>query len=60
MKRVEGKVAVVTGGVLGIGRATSLLLAKEGAKIAVVDIKGDEAQSLVNEIEGFGGTAKFW
>ena len=60
MNRVEGKVAVVTGGLLGIGRATSLLLAKEGAKVAIVDITGDEAQSLINEIEEFGGTAKFW
>jgi NAD(P)-dependent dehydrogenase (short-subunit alcohol dehydrogenase family) len=60
MNRVEGKVAVVTGGVLGIGRATSLRLAKEGAKIAIVDIIGDEAQNLINEIEEFGGIAKFW
>lgn len=60
MKRVEGKVAVVTGGVLGIGRASSLLLAKEGAKVAVVDIKDKEGQEVVAEIKGFGGTAKFW
>lgn len=60
MKRVEGKVAVVTGGVLGIGRATSLLLAKEGAKLAVVDIKDDDGQNVVDEIKRFGGTAKFW
>ncbi len=60
MKRVEGKVAVVTGGVLGIGRATSLLLAKEGAKIAVVDVKDDEGQKVVDEIKAFGGIAKFW
>lgn len=60
MKRVEGKVAVVTGGVLGIGRATSVLLAKEGAKVAVVDIKDAEGQDVVDEIAAFGGTAKFW
>lgn len=60
MKRVEGKVAVVTGGVLGIGRATSLLLAKEGAKLAVVDIKDDDGQNVVDEIKRFGGTARFW
>lgn len=60
MKRVEGKVAIVTGGVLGIGRATSLLLAKEGAKVAVVDIKDAEGQSVVDEITAFGGTAKYW
>lgn len=60
MKRVEGKVAVVTGGVLGIGRAISVLLAREGAKVAVVDIKDAEGQDVVDEIAAFGGTAKFW
>ncbi len=60
MKRVEGKVAVVTGGVLGIGRATSLLLARESAKVAVVDIKDEEGQNVVDDIKGFGGTAEFW
>lgn len=60
MKRVEGKVAVVTGGVLGIGRATSLLLAKEGAKVAVVDLKYEEGKNVIAEIEASGGIAKFW
>jgi NAD(P)-dependent dehydrogenase (short-subunit alcohol dehydrogenase family) len=60
VKRVEGKVAVVTGGVLGIGRATSLLLAQEGAKVAVVDIKDEEGQEVIDEISAFSGTAKFW
>lgn len=60
MKRVEGKVAIVTGGVLGIGRATSLLLAKEGAKVAVLDIKDEDGQNVIDEIKRFGGTAKYW
>lgn len=60
MKRLEGKVAVVTGGVLGIGRATSLLLAKEGAKVAVLDLKDKEGQIVIDEINKNGGTAKFW
>ncbi len=60
MKRVEGKVAVVTGGVLGIGRATALLLAKEGAKVAVLDIKDEEGQNVIDEIKALGGIAKFW
>ncbi len=38
MGRVQGKVALVTGAGLGLGRATSLLLAKEGAKLVVTDI----------------------
>jgi NAD(P)-dependent dehydrogenase (short-subunit alcohol dehydrogenase family) len=60
MQRVQDKVAIVTGGVLGIGRAASLLLAREGAKVAVTDIKDEEGQKVVDEISEFGGTAKFW
>lgn len=60
MNRVQGKVAIVTGGPLGIGRATSLLLAKEGAKVAVVDINDDEGHKVAEEINASGGTAKFW
>lgn len=60
MKRVKGKVAVVTGGVLGIGRATSLLLAKEGAKVAVLDINDKEGKNVIKQIEDFEGIAKYW
>ncbi|MGM0906433.1 MAG: SDR family NAD(P)-dependent oxidoreductase [Pseudomonadota bacterium] len=60
MKRVEGKVAIVTGGALGIGRAVCLELAREGARVAVTDIADDEGQKVVDEIKGFGGTAQYW
>ncbi|WP_211328092.1 SDR family NAD(P)-dependent oxidoreductase [Thermodesulfitimonas autotrophica] len=60
MGRVEGKVAVVTGGAVGIGRATCLLLAKEGAKVAVTDVLDKEGEEVGGEIKGFGGVAKFW
>ena len=60
MKRVEGKVAIVTGGALGIGRAACLELAKEGAKVAVTDIADAEGQKVVDEIKGLRGTAKYW
>ena len=60
MDRVEGKVAIVTGGARGIGRATCLLLAKEGAKVAVTDILDEEGQQVVDEIKGFGKVAQFW
>lgn len=60
MKRVENKVVIVTGGALGIGRETCLLLAKEGAKVAVTDILDKEGQELVEEINNSGGVAKFW
>jgi NAD(P)-dependent dehydrogenase (short-subunit alcohol dehydrogenase family) len=60
MKRTENKVVIVTGGALGIGRETCLLLAKEGAKIAVTDVLDKEGQALVKEINQSGGEAKFW
>jgi len=60
MKRVNGKVVVVTGGALGIGRATSILLAKQGAQVAVTDILDKEGLELVKEINQSGGVAEFW
>jgi NAD(P)-dependent dehydrogenase (short-subunit alcohol dehydrogenase family) len=60
MKRVEGKVAIVTGGALGIGRAVCLELAREGAKVAVTDIAEEEGMKVVEAIQAFGGTAKYW
>lgn len=60
MKRVENKVAIVTGGSLGIGRATCLALAREGAQVAVTDIADDDGKKLVKEIEAEGGKAGYW
>jgi NAD(P)-dependent dehydrogenase (short-subunit alcohol dehydrogenase family) len=60
MKRVENKVVIVTGGALGIGRETCLLLAKEGAKVAVTDVLDKEGHKLVEEINQSGGVSKFW
>lgn len=60
MGRVEGKVAIVTGGALGIGKATCLLLAEEGAKVAVTDILDKQAQELAKKIKSIGGVAEFW
>ena len=60
MKRAENKVVIVTGGSLGIGRETCILLAKEGAKVAVTDILDKEGQELVEEISQSGGVAKYW
>jgi NAD(P)-dependent dehydrogenase (short-subunit alcohol dehydrogenase family) len=60
MKRVENKVVIVTGGALGIGRETSFLLAKHGAKVAVTDILDKEGQALVEDIKRSGGKSKYW
>ncbi len=60
MKRTENKVVIVTGGALGIGRETCILLAQEGAKVAVTDVLDKEGEKLAKEISQSGGVAKFW
>ena len=59
MKRLDGKTALVTGGALGIGRATCLRMAEEGARIAVTDLREAESRAVVQEIERAGGRAAF-
>jgi NAD(P)-dependent dehydrogenase (short-subunit alcohol dehydrogenase family) len=50
--RVAGKIALVTGGGSGLGRAISLMLAREGARVAVTDIDEASARETVAEISG--------
>lgn len=57
MDRLEGKVAIVTGGGGGIGGATARALAREGASVLVVDVNEDAAESVAGEIQSAGGAA---
>jgi NAD(P)-dependent dehydrogenase (short-subunit alcohol dehydrogenase family) len=59
MKRFEGKVVLVTGGGSGIGRATSLAFASEGAKVVVDDIKVEGGEETVRLIKAAAGEAVF-
>lgn len=59
MKLLEGKVALITGGARGIGKAIALSYASEGANIAFSDLKYDEqAEALERELSELGITAK--
>jgi len=59
MNILSNKVAIITGGASGIGRATALLFAQEGAAVAIVDIDAEQGQSTMLEIEAKGGKAIF-
>jgi len=56
---LDGKVALVTGGTSGIGRATALTFAREGAKLIVADMNEDGGQQTVHMITENGGEAMF-
>ena len=56
---VEDKVALVTGGGSGIGRATALALAREGARVLVSDLDADGGEATVKAVADAGGEARF-
>jgi 2-hydroxycyclohexanecarboxyl-CoA dehydrogenase len=55
--RLAGRVAFVTGGASGIGRAIARALARDGARVAVADLDAEGARRVVAEIQGAGGNA---
>ena len=59
VERLEGKVAIVTGGASGIGQATALAFAREGAKLVVADVDSEGGKETVSLINAAGGGAVF-
>lgn len=60
MNRLQNKTVLVTGGALGIGGATCTLLAREGASVAITDVRDHEGRALAETIERNGGKASYW
>jgi NAD(P)-dependent dehydrogenase (short-subunit alcohol dehydrogenase family) len=58
-KQLQGKTALITGGAGGIGRATALLFASEGAAICIVDLNTERGREVAREISTAGGRAIF-
>jgi len=59
MKEFDGKVALLTGGGSGIGRATALAFAREGAKVVIADRNAQRGEQIVSTIRAASGIASF-
>jgi len=57
--RLQGKVAIITGGGSGIGGATAVRFAREGAAVLVADLDADRSANIIDEIRGSGGAATY-
>jgi NAD(P)-dependent dehydrogenase (short-subunit alcohol dehydrogenase family) len=60
MNRLQGKVAIVTGAALGLGRATALRMAEEGAAVALVDTRDADGQALASALRARDLKAAYW
>ena len=59
MARLAGRVAVITGGSQGIGRATAIRFVEEGASVVVADVNEERGAAVVEDLEKQGGTVRF-
>lgn len=59
MKRLEGRVALITGGASGIGKATAFRFIEEGAKVVISDIQDSLGESVQKELQAKGGDALY-
>jgi NAD(P)-dependent dehydrogenase (short-subunit alcohol dehydrogenase family) len=59
MKRLEGKIAIITGAGSGIGRASAIRFAEEGARVVVAEIQPELGNETVAQVEAIGGEALF-
>ena len=60
MNRLSGKVALITGAALGLGRATALRMAEEGAKVAILDVLDKDGVAFEKDLTGRALAAKYW
>ena len=58
--RLAGKIAVITGGAAGMGRATALAFAEEGATVSIFDIQDEAGEETAEQIRKAGGKAAFF
>jgi NAD(P)-dependent dehydrogenase (short-subunit alcohol dehydrogenase family) len=60
MNRLAAKVAVITGAAVGLGRATALRMAEEGASVALLDVRDADARGLIADLKARGRPAAYW
>ncbi|GAB4833326.1 hypothetical protein Ancab_031571 [Ancistrocladus abbreviatus] len=58
-KRLDGKVAIITGGASGFGESTARLFAQHGAKVIIADIQGDKGMHLCKELASYGNSITY-